>query len=83
MNNELYALSISEGSVFSKLLRGNNSCTCLCVNFSPCIDMVLIFFSYSGPSGLLCSDGGVGGLEVLHFPVVLINRLNKTESAVF
>ena len=25
----------------------------------------------------------LGALELLHFPVVLMNRLNKTESAVF
>ena len=27
------------------------------LNFSSCIDIVLIFFSYSGPSGVLGSDG--------------------------
>ena len=27
--------------------------------------------------------GGGGGCELLHFPLVLMNRLNKTESAVF
>ena len=52
---------------------------------------MLIFFYYSGPSEILSSDGnpntayaGARGHEIiLHFPLVLINRLNKTESAVF
>ena len=46
---------------------------------------MLIFFSYSGPSGILGSDGK----QIPHKPVlegenlVLMNRLNKTMSAVF
>ena len=52
---------------------------------------MLIFLSYSGPSGILGSDGKqntafkpvLEGVRFLHFPLVLMNRLNKTESAVF
>ena len=61
------------------------------LNLSPYIDIVLIFFPYSGPSGILGSDGKAeyhlsrcyGAWELLHFPLVLMNRLNETESADF
>ena len=33
-------------------------------NFSACIDIVLIFFSYSGPSGILGSDGKQNTLKL-------------------
>ena len=46
-------------------------------------------FSYSGPSGILGSDGKqntswcLGTYELLHFPLVLMIRLDKTVSDVF
>ena len=43
---------------------------------------MLILFSYSGPSGLLGSDKKQDA-ELLQFPLVLMNRLNKTKFAVF
>ena len=54
-----------------------------------CINIVLTFFLYSsGPTGILGSWGiqlklVLGGVKSLHFPIVPMNRLNKTESAVF
>ena len=56
-----------------------------------CIDIVLIFFLYSGPSGIVCFDGkqnaayagARGARDWLHFLLVLMKRLNKTRSAVF
>ena len=56
----LYVLSNSDGSVFPDYLE---VATAVVVyvwswsNFSPCINIVLIFFSYSGPSGILGLDG--------------------------
>ena len=47
------------------------------------------FFSYSGPSGILGSDGKQNtvarGREICcsQAPLVLMNRLNKTDSVVF
>ena len=54
----------------------------------------MIIFSYSGPSGILLgSDGkqntvkargrGGGGVRIVALSIILRNRLNKTEFAVF
>ena len=49
-----------------------------------------MFFSYFGPSGILDSDKGkgtawadTGAWGLWHFPLVLMNGLNKAESSVF
>ena len=51
-----------------------------------CVDI----FSYSGPSGKLghsiiqnIAQAGARRHELLYIPLILTNRLNKTESAVF
>ena len=55
----MQVLSISKGSVFPGYLE---VATAVIVsmrswqNFSPCIDIALIFFLYSGPSGILGED---------------------------
>ena len=52
------------------------------------INIVLMFFLYAGLSGMLCSNGKLHnnwaramGVGSMHFPLVRMNRLNKTESA--
>ena len=49
---------------------------------------IVLIFLYAGPSGILDSDGRriplyLGASELLHFPLVLMNRLKKAESVVF
>ena len=55
--------------------------------FKQCIDIVLIFFKFC-PSGIL--DFGekqnkpvLGGVRIVALSICSLNRLNKTESAVF
>ena len=60
--------------VFFRLFRGRNSCRCAAwrwYNFYPLIDIVLIFFHIL----ILCENWQ---RELLHFPLILMNRLNKT-----
>ena len=43
----------------SRLLRGRNGCRCFCVKLLkhlPVILTIVFIFSYSGPSGIVCSD---------------------------
>ena len=60
------------------------------VNILPVHRYSVDIFSYSGPLGIFGSGrnqnttyAGARGIELLHFPLVLMNKLNKTESAVF
>ena len=62
----MYVLSYSVGSFyilrirFSRLFGGRNSCRCFCVELIKCHPMKrysVDFVSYSGPSGILGSDG--------------------------
>ena len=50
----------------------------------------VVFYSYSGPSGILGSRGkqntaqaSARGVRIVALPLVLMNRHNKTEFAVF
>ena len=38
---------------------------------------------HNTPKASARGGGGGGGIKLLHFPLVLTKRLNKTESAVF
>ena len=51
----LFVLSISEGSVFSRLFRGRNSCRCFCVEFVKLLPVhrySVDIFPHSGLSGI-------------------------------
>ena len=46
--------------LFSRLFRGRNSCHCVCVELMKLLPVhrySVVIFSYSGPSGILGSDG--------------------------
>ena len=66
-----------------KALWWRHMTKCTSPSDSHSVDIFFIFWSFR----IIVSDGGVGGGGggggLLHFPVVIINRLNKTESAVF
>ena len=55
---KLCKFSLFLKDLFSTLSRSHNSCCCAewsCKNFSLFMNIVLIFFSYSGPSVILSS----------------------------
>ena len=52
-------ISVSEGSVLSRLFKGRSSCICFCVELVKLLAMhpySVDIFSYYGPSGILGSD---------------------------
>ena len=80
--------------IHTKLFRGRKSCHCSfveLVKLFPMQQYSVDIFPYSGPSGIFGSDRKQkyrlsrcwGRENFLHFPLVLMNRLNKTESAGF
>ena len=82
----------SEGSVFSRLSRGRNSCRCFCVELVKLLSVhrySVDIVSYSGPSGILGSGrkhnttkAGARGVRIVAISISS-HEQTENESAVF